>query len=65
MCDGTSVVMIGDREHDIHGAQAHNLPSIGVTWGYGSREELETAEATQIVDSLSALAELLLPQTTN
>jgi phosphoglycolate phosphatase len=65
MCDGTSVVMIGDREHDIHGAQAHNLPSIGVTWGYGSREELETAEATVIVESLAALAEQLMPQATN
>ena len=61
MCDGTSVVMIGDREHDIHGAQAHELPSIGVTWGYGSREELESAEATVIVASLSVLSELLLP----
>jgi phosphoglycolate phosphatase len=61
MCDGTSVVMIGDREHDIHGAQAHDLPSIGVTWGYGSREELETSEATHIVESLAALVDLLLP----
>jgi len=61
MCDGTSVVMIGDREHDIHGAQSHNLPSIGVTWGYGSREELETSSATHIVESLAALSALLLP----
>jgi len=59
MCDGTSVVMIGDREHDIHGAQAHNLPSIGVTWGYGSREELETSQATHIVESLQDLSSLL------
>ena len=65
MSDGTSVVMIGDREHDIHGAQAHDLPSIGVTWGYGSREELETAHATVIVESLAALAEQLMPQAKN
>jgi phosphoglycolate phosphatase len=62
MCDGTSVVMIGDREHDIHGAQSHNLPSIGVTWGYGSREELEMAEATEIVDSIEGLTDYLLPR---
>ena len=62
MCDGTSVVMIGDREHDIFGAQAHDLPSIGVTWGYGSREELEMAEATQIVDSIEGLTDYLLPR---
>jgi len=60
MCDGTSVVMIGDREHDIHGAQAHELPSIGVTWGYGSRDELETASATVIVDSIDDLRDVLL-----
>ena len=59
MCDGTSVVMIGDREHDIHGAQSHNLPSIGVTWGYGSREELEIAAADHVVESLQDLKSLL------
>mgnify|MGYP000721089828 CR=1 FL=1 len=59
MCDGTSVVMIGDREHDIHGAQAHNLPSIGVTWGYGSRAELEASTATHIVTDLNELRSLL------
>ena len=59
MCDGTSVVMIGDREHDIHGAQSHNLPSIGVMWGYGSREELEIAAADHVVESLQDLKSLL------
>ena len=40
--------MVGDRRHDIEGAQAHGLPSIGVLYGYGSREELEQAGATYI-----------------
>jgi phosphoglycolate phosphatase len=43
-------VMVGDRSHDIVGAQAHSLPSIGVTWGIGSSEELRTAGAGSIVD---------------
>lgn len=34
------VVMIGDREFDILGAKAHQMRSVGVLWGYGSREEL-------------------------
>ena len=41
-------VMVGDREHDILGANANGLASIGVLYGYGSREELETAGATYL-----------------
>lgn len=37
-------VMIGDRSHDIHAAQANGCASIGVTWGYGSVEELSGAD---------------------
>ncbi|MCX7784313.1 MAG: HAD hydrolase-like protein [Meiothermus sp.] len=36
------VVMIGDRAFDIRGAKAHQMRSVGVLWGYGSREELQT-----------------------
>lgn len=38
-------VMIGDRSHDIHAAQANGCASIGVTWGYGSAEELSGADS--------------------
>ncbi|WP_437588300.1 HAD hydrolase-like protein [Sorangium sp. So ce1000] len=47
--------MIGDREHDILGAKVHGLVAIGVTWGYGSRAELEAAGADRIVDTLEEL----------
>jgi phosphoglycolate phosphatase len=47
--------MIGDREHDILGARAHALAAIGVTWGYGSRAELEAAGAHAVVDTLEEL----------
>jgi phosphoglycolate phosphatase len=57
-----TTVMIGDREHDILGAKANNLASIGVTWGYGSRAELEAAGADWIVDTPGELVELLLSQ---
>ncbi len=33
-------VMVGDRSFDILAAHAHGLPSIGVTWGIGTAEEL-------------------------
>lgn len=42
-------VMVGDRSHDIAGANAHKLPSIGVTWGIGDLKELREAGAESIV----------------
>lgn len=41
-------VMIGDRKHDLIGANANGLRSIGVLWGYGSREELEAEKPALI-----------------
>jgi phosphoglycolate phosphatase len=39
--DPSDAIMIGDRKHDLVGANANEVASIGVLWGYGSREELE------------------------
>ncbi len=44
-------VMVGDREHDILGAKANALGSIGVTYGYGSQQELQSAGADRVVHS--------------
>jgi len=46
--DPSSVVMIGDREHDGHGAAATGTDFIGVSWGFGSTEELTAAGADSI-----------------
>jgi phosphoglycolate phosphatase len=43
-------VMVGDRSFDILGARLHSLPSVAVTWGIGSREELEGAGADAVID---------------
>lgn len=40
-----STVMVGDRLHDIAGARENGLFSVGVLWGFGSREELIEAGA--------------------
>jgi phosphoglycolate phosphatase len=34
-----SIVMVGDRIHDVDGAKEHGLPSIIVGWGYGTGAE--------------------------
>jgi phosphoglycolate phosphatase len=46
--DKSKVVMIGDRKHDIIGAKAVGIDSIGVLYGFGDREELEAHGATHI-----------------
>ena len=53
-------VMVGDRRHDIAGAHAVGMRGLGVLWGYGSREELETAGADRLVDSSTDLARTVL-----
>ncbi|MBR4825591.1 MAG: HAD family hydrolase [Spirochaetaceae bacterium] len=52
------VLMVGDRSHDILGAKENGIESCGVLFGYGSREELETAGADYIAESVTALDEL-------
>lgn len=58
--DRTRAVMVGDREHDIIGAKKSSLSSVGVTYGYGSREELEKSGADRIAESVNDLTALLL-----
>lgn len=58
--DPSSVVMVGDRRHDVEGAGENGLPCIGVLYGYGSREELSGAGASFIAENLEALKNLLL-----
>ncbi len=55
-----NAVMVGDREHDILGAKAHKIDSVGVLYGYGEREELENSGATYIADTTEALSKILL-----
>lgn len=60
--DPSTAVMVGDREYDILGAKENGLPAIGVSFGYGSRDELGQAGAIAIADSPAALTKLLLEE---
>ena len=55
-----NVIMVGDRHFDIEGAKEAGIASIGVLYGYGSREELVTAGADMIVNNVRQLAEVVL-----
>lgn len=43
--DATNCRMFGDRLHDVIGAAKNGVEAVGVTWGYGSHDELTTAGA--------------------
>ncbi len=53
-------LMVGDRRHDIAGAHAVGMRSLGVLWGYGTRDELLTAGADRLVESPADLARTIL-----
>ncbi|WP_137791088.1 HAD family hydrolase [Bacillus sp. E(2018)] len=59
-----SFIMIGDRKHDMIGAYNTGIDSIGVTYGYGSMEELTEANPTYIVKSVTELKKSLLRNST-
>ena len=54
----SSVVMVGDREHDIIGAQGNAIDSIAVTYGYGSLSELQRANPTYLADTVEDIRTL-------
>ena len=45
----TTGTMVGDRHVDMHAANAHGLRAVGVTWGFGSADELREAGADVLV----------------
>jgi phosphoglycolate phosphatase len=57
--DRADTVMIGDRHHDVEAALHHGLVPVGVTWGFGTREELESAGAVAVIDHPGELHEVL------
>lgn len=57
--DPAETIMIGDRKHDVFGAKKCKVFSVGITWGYGSVEELQTAHADRIFSSAEQLIDFL------
>jgi phosphoglycolate phosphatase len=53
-------LMVGDRRYDIAGAHAVGMRGLGVLWGYGTRDELETAGAHRLIESPLDLARSVL-----
>ncbi len=53
-------VMIGDTIYDVNGANELGIPCIGVSWGYGSVEEMTKAGIIDLANSPEELQEILL-----
>lgn len=53
--DPEHAVMVGDTLYDVLGASHHRIPTIGVTWGYGTEESLRDAGAAAIVHTMDEL----------
>ena len=51
-------VMVGDREHDVIGAQGNAIDSIAVTYGYGSLSELQRANPTHLAHAVEDIGAL-------
>lgn len=52
-------IMVGDTHYDVLGAAAHGIQTIGVSWGYGTVEDMKAAGALAIVDSPAQLLKKL------
>ena len=52
-------IMVGDTSFDVEGAAVHNIPTIGVAWGYGKAEDMESAGAKAIAYTMDELFDLL------
>jgi len=54
-----NTVMVGDTAFDVLGAAQHKIPTIGVSWGYGTAKDMLDAGAVAIADTPEALLSLL------
>lgn len=57
--DPKQTLMVGDRSHDIIGGKKNGIKTAGVSYGYGSREELAASEPDFTVSVLADLAALI------
>ena len=54
-----NAIMVGDTKFDVIGAAAHNIPTVGVSWGYGTVEDMQQAGAACIANTMDELLDYL------
>lgn len=50
-----SILMVGDTAFDVLGAAEHGIPTVGVAWGYGDRQEMLSAGALAVARDMDDL----------
>ena len=48
-------ILVGDRMYDREGAREVGIDSLGVLWGHGSREEIESSGFTDVIENVEEL----------
>jgi len=57
--DKSETIMVGDRKYDIIGAKRNGIKSIGVLYGYGSREEMENEKPEYIINNVEEILKIV------
>lgn len=58
--DTEKAVMVGDRKYDILGGKVFGLNTVGLLYGFGTKEEIETANPDFIAETVKDLEKILL-----
>ncbi len=58
--DVNDCIMVGDRFHDVEGAARHGIKTVGVLYGYGTKDELLDAGAVSVCETPDELCRYLL-----
>ena len=53
------VLMVGDRMFDLEGAAEFGMDAVGVLYGFGSREELESYKNIALLENIGELINVL------
>ena len=61
--DKRGVLMVGDRLYDVEGAEIAGIDALGILYGYGSRKELEDADAKYIAETAADAVKIILDET--
>ena len=54
-----NMIMVGDTKYDVIGSKFHGIPCVGVSWGYGTLEDIRQAGAAAIAYTMEQLKEIL------
>ena len=54
-----NMIMVGDTKFDVLGARHHGIDTVGVSWGYGTVEDMTAAGAAAIASTMEELLAIL------